>query len=1422
MLLHCTLVRSLCAALQEPLVELTIDGPAGASGADLQESLAARFGTGKVSIEGHEVRSLTLGEPPLVNGAVLVDTPVVARRSRQRTPELPASLGLAVHSGAGAGLVVPLRRGSYTIGRSNADIVIRDADLSRAHALLVVTETAITIEDLDSANGTEVDGVRQRNAVITTSSTIRCGNSTMSLVFLEPGNHLDDAGTDVHEPLVVHRRDDPTNRAALLLTAVLPVIIGVGLAVVTGVWMFLAFTAVSAVSVLVQLVGGRRQRRDLAAAVGSAVMEDQKRRRRAAPPLSALTIGGATGMDLSSRATDKGIWLRLGQGIQTANLKFDPPYPGRAIPSGGLLPVTLDPGQLLTTIRGPRNAVEGLVRSLIMQIAAYPQGRGTSLVIHGPVDQLPLAARFLNGVTLSSRPYNTHDQIKRGHKPSYGHGVLILLNGQEDTEALMEVAREHRWQVINFPGGGEDQTPADVDLGVRSSCFRTAGETLMFVPDLAPVDVFTSFCRRRVRDKHTLGEALDGIPLSCRLNDLLPSSTAETTRRWMANRRQPGLPVPVGLGPEHPQMLDLQTDGPHLLVAGTTGAGKSELLRGLTIALALSYEPARINFLFVDFKGGSGLGPLTGLPHCAGMLTDLSNHELGRYLQSLRAEIRFREEVLAAVQAPDLASYRTTPEGQSLPLPHLVVVIDEFRMLVEDAPEALHELMRIAAIGRSLGIHLIMATQRPQGALTPDIRANVTTSIALRVQSEMESMDVINSKAAAGIRVDTPGRAYLARGTEAPVEFQASSLTAGAIASEPPELSIHLAADYIDALPETGENESVGLAPTPTLAATPLIASMAGLWESMNGAPVRKPVADPLPCILTHPSAMPDKCSGLPDGWKIRLGLMDLPWEQRTAPLVWEPAAHGHLGFVGGPQSGVADAIGLAVGGLATHRRESHLYILDPDSSFTVLESHGRVGSRAGLHELRRAVRILERLAQELSHRLAGPATITTPLVLVIAGWGSWTSAFRSGPLAWAEDLVHDLVRDGGRAGITVVISGQRELVTARFFAAIPSRVYFPTGSSEESRIGWPKVPATAPVVGRGVASGALSAGTTTVCQFYTGTGTQSVGMTSGQGESSSPVIRPFRVDPLPAVAPAEQILDTTPSPGGSIATRLPEGITGAMKHTTRRLWIGVGGDELKPVSIRIPAGGVLAVLGGPSSGKSSFLRLLPRLNPDAGPWLQPEPDIDSAAYWSEVLGQATAGSLHGGSVALVDNADLLPHDVNRNLADLNALGTTVVMTACYSQALAQRVLLALQARNLGTGLLIGPRTFLDGELFGVRFEVEPNPPPGRGILVQDGRPLAVQLGWAPPDDPLRRLQGWRQPTGPGCVADNTLVEEKNDGGQGRQEKGKSGHYNAAGKGGESDGQDEQLRYQGGGPCPPAPTKKEVRHRIEPDRESQQ
>ncbi|UUL77749.1 FtsK/SpoIIIE domain-containing protein [Pseudarthrobacter sp. Fe7] len=162
----------------------------------------------------------------------------------------------------------------------------------------------------------------------------------------------------------------------------------------------------------------------------------------------------------------------------------------------------------------------------------------------------------------------------------------------------------------------------------------------VFVPDLVPDQVFTGFCRRMAGAPRYGGEHGGSVPVACSLDEVLPLTLAATAERWGSSAHTNGLAVPLGRSASGTKMLDLQSDGPHLLVAGTTGSGKSELLRSITLALALSYPPERVNFFFIDFKGGSGLGPLSGLVHCVGLQTDLSGSEMERTLTSLRAEVQ--------------------------------------------------------------------------------------------------------------------------------------------------------------------------------------------------------------------------------------------------------------------------------------------------------------------------------------------------------------------------------------------------------------------------------------------------------------------------------------------------------------------------------------------------------------------------------------------------------------------------------------------------------------------------------------------------------------------------------------------------------------------------------------------------------------
>ena len=214
----------------------------------------------------------------------------------------------------------------------------------------------------------------------------------------------------------------------------------------------------------------------------------------------------------------------------------------------------------------------------------------------------------------------------------------------------------------------------------------------------------------------------------------------------------------VGYGETGPLTIPLRTWGPHALVAGTTGSGKSEFLQSWVLGLALRYSPRRLTFLFVDYKGGAALGECARLPHCTGLVTDLSPGLVTRALTSLKAELRYREELLARIGAKDSDEYA---DSGGTDLPAFVIVVDEFAALRDNYPEFLDGLIDIAQRGRSLGIHLILATQRPAGIVSERLRANVSLRIALRLSDAADSIDVIGSKAAAQISLDTPGRAVV-------------------------------------------------------------------------------------------------------------------------------------------------------------------------------------------------------------------------------------------------------------------------------------------------------------------------------------------------------------------------------------------------------------------------------------------------------------------------------------------------------------------------------------------------------------------------------------------------------------------------------------------------------------------------------------
>ena len=271
-------------------------------------------------------------------------------------------------------------------------------------------------------------------------------------------------------------------------------------------------------------------------------------------------------------------------------------------------------------------------------------------------------------------------------------------------------------------------------------------------------------------------------------------SVQDAPERWAAQRYTTDLLFYVGASTAGPLNMGLNSDGPHWLVGGTTGAGKSQLLRSLILSAALRYGPERLGFILVDFKGSAGLGPLAQLPHTLSMLSNFDLSAVQRALDFLRADISRRERDLQAMTVNSYKDYlRLCERDQIVPTyPEIVIVVDEFRMLIESMPEAMTELMRIATIGRSLGIHLILATQRPQGAISQDIRANIAANICLRVASEQDSYNLLGHYQAATIPASCPGAGFVSLPDGRNLPFRAPLVDALPASESEPVLRLSL------------------------------------------------------------------------------------------------------------------------------------------------------------------------------------------------------------------------------------------------------------------------------------------------------------------------------------------------------------------------------------------------------------------------------------------------------------------------------------------------------------------------------------------------------------------------------------------------------------------------------------------------------
>lgn len=845
----------------------------------------------------------------------------------------------------------------------------------------------------------------------------------------------------------------------------------------------------------------------------------------------------------------------------------------------------------------------------------------------------------------------------------------------------------------------------------------------------------------------TPDEASETLPDTARLVDLLPFDVVDpdaVVRQWTG---QPATTrAPLGVTTGGPCTIDLRRDGPHVLVGGTTGSGKSELLRTLIAGLAAGNRPDRLAFVLVDYKGGAAFRECASLPHTTGLVTDLDAHLTARALTSLTAELKRREALLASVGARDLDEWDQHRHADRPPLPRLVIVIDEFRVLAEEYPDFIAGLVRIAAVGRSLGVHLVLATQRPAGVVSADIKANVNLRIALRVRDRADSDDVIDCPAAAGISERTPGRAFARSGSEPPQPFQTATVAGGRPA--PRRLTVS-AADWTGgAPPAASHHETAGLsgsAPDGAGDLAALAASLRAASTTLAVAPARSPWLPPLPERLT-PEAVRESLGG--SGSLVPLGLVDRPSQQRQEPLVWDLAHPGHWAAIGTTGSGRTGFLRVLAHEAAQRLTPAQLHLYAVDGSrgglqdLAALPHTGAVVSRDDPGRLERLVRRLESevarrrsLASGLPGRTPGPPAAPATMLLLVDDWDLVTHDLDSVDHGVLTERLVSLLREGSTVGLRAAVTGDRGLLHGRLSSLFTERLVLRLADPTDAVLAGlsrTAVPVTQPP-GRAV-----------LCSD--GAEVQLALCPTGQ----LPVVAARHQEPWRVQAPHQRPLRVDPLPSRVALGGLWDDALAGDPLDPRQVVVGVGGDDLHPVGLDPDRDGPLwLVAGSTRSGKSTALRtlgegLLRAGRPVALVSTRPGPldrlrDRPGVVSWSSTDDPETAAAAwrtHPGLAVLVDDADqLLDTTVEPVLRDLARAARQghglVVCAAGTSSLLTQYRGVAVEVARSQVGLLLSPRGMADGELFGLapgRRHVAPDRLPGRGLLVTADGPVEVQV----------------------------------------------------------------------------------------------
>ncbi|MGQ3385315.1 FtsK/SpoIIIE domain-containing protein [Glutamicibacter sp. TV12E] len=926
-----------------------------------------------------------------------------------------ATLKLYVLHGPDSGAWISLTQGEHSIGRG-APLWLEDPLISRCHATLNVSTRRLRLVAAANHQITREDGILCSSMDLVLGSRFRLGNTFFVVgdpVATESKKTIRDEDLEVHVP----PKPEMSRLVMLSLAALVPILTGVLLAILMGTMFFLIISGISALMGLApasQLVSELRRWKRAMRAQRNAVIQN---RSTYAAPLGQAIIAGldATALNINSPSVPPLVW---GDGLWSPQLHESPQSDASQRSRFKLKRRKLDapwhgpvfspsvPGVWhLVGAQGPETG--GVLASVLARFLPLIATGKLSLYIDPSIRCLPASLLLMKNVTASSPPMPSEQSPWQREVPLLKSIYLTAAPTRLLPETLiiglgprLPEAAEHWIEINSHSTHLPDQRFVLKNLH-RLSLMRfdrTVQQLLRLLPS-GPIAVQQALSEPANIVRAAIGVTDEGTEVA----------------------------------------LDLDSDGPHMLICGTTGSGKSEALRRIVADLAHSFSPQHLAFVLIDFKGGAGLSVFKPLPHVQLFASDLDESSAQRTLEQLEFEIRRREKLLADSGCSDLGEYQMlTPVPQ--PLPRLVVVVDEFRVFVESLPTAGQRIDRLAAVGRALGIHLILSTQRPAGALTGQTRANINAVIALRVNDPSESVELIGSTAAT--LLDQPGQAIM----------RSSSRPTG-------KVQFHLAVEP-DLKGEIFERNRNNMAVAPFCTFEPehelsgpdpltvLLEQLTARWVL-----VPKPVsgfAPPLP--LTSEEAL------IPTGWPgkdkgtIFCGVRDNLSGGTLEPLVVNTAQGHSLLICGLPEAGARKSLNY----LVSLRRKILCFGPEP---VTDAHKHANLKVITGndTYAFLDALDYLESLPRD------------DGLIIMVHSLAQLQSVLHPQHFQRFDEALGSLLRSGSQQSPFIVCAVDRDQNCLKSTGLFTTQWYFPYNSTESLKMIWPKIPACSPITGRGV-----------------------------------------------------------------------------------------------------------------------------------------------------------------------------------------------------------------------------------------------------------------------------------------------------------------------------------------------------------------